>query len=170
MKARKILPLYFCLILFIKMFSFGRMNLMGGNGGAENLDQPISNFDLIGIPTNAWSDGFCDCFKNSMPSCLLSFCCPCIMWAQIVTRSQIPLLISIKNSLICQRHLSGYGLFIDYYFWSIFISLGIIIVLAVVDIWSISTGLYYLFLIILIVLLGTHAYLVGHSLSAFREK
>lgn len=152
------------------MFGFGRMNLMGRNGGVENVDQPISNFDVIGIPTGQWSSGFCSCFENPMPSCLLSFCCPCVLWAQIVTRSQIPLLISIKNSLTCLRRRSGYGLFIDYYFWSISIAVAIIIVLAVVDIWSISTGLFYLLIIILIVLLGTHAYLVGHSLTAFREK
>lgn len=144
------------------------MNLFGGNTGQENLDRPLSNFDVIGIPTDRWSSHFCACHENMVPSCVVSFFCPCIMWGQIVVRAQIPMLIGIKNSFACLRGQSGYGLFVEYYFWSLAISIALILVLSLVTFQSRS--LYYFLIVLVIGFLGSFLVLVGHSLTAFREK
>lgn len=78
------------------------------SGGVQVLDQPLNNFDTAGIPTGAWSSPLFGCFSNIIPSCVLSFCCPCVLWAQVVTRSQVPLMISLKNSLPFIQKKSGY--------------------------------------------------------------
>ncbi len=140
----------------------------GGRQGEENLDRPLSNFDVIGIPTGQWSSSFCDCLQNIVPSCLLSSCCPCIMWAQIVIRAQIPLLISLKNSIHSCRRLSGYGLFVDYFIWSILFSVVLVVVVALVK--PIPRVVLYLLIIMIIGLLGALIYLLGHTRTAFREK
>lgn len=145
-----------------------RSILVAGPVGSENVDRPLSNFDVIGIPTGRWSSHFCACYENLFPSCFLSFFCPCIMWGQVVVRSQIPMLIGLKNAIACFRGRSGYGLFVDYYFWSFLISISLIIVLTMVHIQSQS--LKYFIGIIIIIVLGSVLILTGLSLSAFREK
>lgn len=147
---------------------FFRLMLQSGASGPENVDRPLSNFDVIGVPTGAWSSSFFGCFENMIPSCIVSTFCPCIIWGQIVVRSQIPMLIGIKNSVSCFRGYSGYGLFVDYYFWSFVISIALIVVLAKVSIpysWvRIILG------IVIVILLGSILFFMGHSLTAFREK
>lgn len=147
-----------------------RMNFLipGGRQGEENLDRPLSNYDVIGIPTRNWSSSFFDCFQNMIPSCLLSFCCPCVMWSQIVVRAQIPLLISLKNSIHSCRGNSGFGVFIDYFVWSLIIALVLLFVLIFVPIKP--RIVYYLVIIVLIGIAGGLVYLLGHTRTAFREK
>ncbi|RYY73251.1 hypothetical protein EON63_20115 [archaeon] len=142
--------------------------LHGGNEGEEALDRPITNFDVIGIPTGAWSSGFFACHENILPSCLLSFFCPCVQWSQVVVRAQIPLLIGLKNSFPCSRQHSGYGMFIEFFFWSVCIAIGLILVLVFVKISS-HILLVFLGLVIAVVVLVL-AFLVGHSRTAFKEK
>lgn len=89
------------------------------SGGHQNLDSPLNNFDIAGIPTNGdFSSPLWGCFENLAPSCILSFFFPCIMFGQVVTRAQIPLCIDVKNSIRFLRNQSGYGFFIDIYFWT----------------------------------------------------
>lgn len=148
---------------------FARLRLLSpGSSGPENVDRPLSNFDVIGIPTEQWSSHMFSCFENMVPSCLLSFFCPCVMWGQIVVRAQIPMLIGIKNSFACFRGQSGYGLFVDYCFWSFALSLALILVLALVDIQS--RILRYFIGVLIVAILGTVLLLTGMSLTAFREK
>lgn len=90
------------------------------------------------------------------------------MWGQIVVRAQIPMLIGIKNSFAFFRGQSGYGLFVDYYFWSFALSLVLILVLALVDIQS--RILRYFIGVLIVAILGTVLLLTGMSLTAFREK
>lgn len=91
------------------------------------------------------------------------------MWAQIVVRSQIPLLIGLKNTLECMRTHSGYGAFIDYFMGSVIISVGLIIILVVLAS-ILPSAITILFSIIVIVILGTLLYLLQHTRRAFREK
>lgn len=145
-----------------------RLFLRGGREGEATLDQPINNFDTIGIPQGAWSSGFCACYENIIPSCLLSFCCPCFQWAQVTVRSQIPLLISIKNSLPWIKRSSGYGFFVEYFFWSFVLCLALILILALVDIRP--RIVWALVMIVLLVISIPLLYLVGHTRTAFKEK
>jgi hypothetical protein len=138
----------------------------GGRQGPENLDRPLSNFDVIGIPTDAWSSPIWACYENMIPSCVLAFCCPCVLWSQIVVRAQIPLLISLKNS-ICQGK-SGFGLFIDMFFWGAVLVGGLIAVLVLVNFPSIT--LFYLVLLAVLVCGGGFVYFLGHTRTAFKEK
>ena len=150
---------------------FGRMRLlMGGmRNQDELLDRPLSNYDVIGIPTGEWSSGMFDCFQNLVPSCILSFFCPCIMWAQIVVRAQIPLLIGLKNSLSCLRTTSGYGVFIDFFIWSAATTAGLLILIIVLygEVPSIVTTL---FCVILVAVCLTFLGALAHTREAFREK
>jgi len=144
--------------------------MMMGTGGREvdNLDQPLNNFDVIGIPTQRWSSHCFACYENILPSCVVSFFCPCIMWGQIIVRAQIPLFVSIKNSLhpILQRQ-TGYGCFVDYFFWSVAISLILLLILIFV---TMPTVVIYILAILLIVVLGCLIFAIGHTRTAFREK
>lgn len=139
----------------------------GGRPEDENLDSPMSNFDVIGVPTGRWSSHFFGCFENIMPSCILSFFCPCIMWAQIVVRAQIPLLISIKNAFSCLRGRSGYGAFIDYFMWSLIICAILIVVLVTV---TLNTQLAYFLGAVVVILGGPFLYAIGHTRTAFKMK
>lgn len=149
---------------------FGRFRLLMGRGPAEELlDRPLSNFDVLGIPTGAWSSSLFGCFNNVIPSCVLSFFCPCIMWGQIVVRAQIPMLIGIKNSLHFLRSNSGFGAFVEYFLWSFILSLallGIIIGLSNKMPSIVSTLLAILLAAVLCTLLGV----LVHTRVAFREK
>jgi len=140
----------------------------GGPSGEETLDQPLSNYDVIGIPTERWSSPLYGCFSNIIPSCVVSFFCPCIMWGQIVVRAQIPLLIGLKNSLEFMRRNSGYGLFVEYFFWSIVISLALIITIVAIS--GLDSLLVTFIVIMLVFILGPLLYLLGHTRTAFREK
>lgn len=142
--------------------------LFGGPTGQERLDQPLSNFDIIGIPTGTWSTHLFACWENIVPSCVVSFCCPCIMWAQIAIRAQIPLFIGIKNSCAWGRSRTGYGIFVDVFFWTLAISLMCIIVAATVS--AVSYSLRYLLYVIGIALLCGFAFVIGHTRTAFRDK
>lgn len=149
---------------------FGRLRFLFGSGPMpENLDRPLSNFDVLGIPTGFWTTGVFGCFENIMPSCLLSFLCPCIMWGQIVVRAQIPLLISIKNSFPTLQNNSGYGFFVEYFFWSLMISAGLLIIIILLhgQMPSIATTLLA---ILLVAVAGTLLGMVVHTRIAFREK
>ncbi len=150
------------------MFPFFFRIQGGGRAAEENLDRPLSNFDVIGIPTEEWSSSLFSCHQNLVPSCVMSFFCPCIMWAQIVIRAQIPLLISIKNAIPSCQLQSGYGLFIDYFFWSVVIMAGLIAILALVSFPAMI--LFYLVVLALIVIGGGFIYLQGHTRTAFKEK
>lgn len=143
--------------------------LMGPSHAEELLDRPLSNFDVLGIPTGEWSSGFFECFNNVVPSCVLSFFCPCVMWSQIVVRAQIPLLISLKNTLQYLRTQSGFGAFIEYFFWSIVVCFGLLlaICLAYNQMPSIVTTLL---VILLVAVFGTLVGLLAHTRIAFREK
>lgn len=91
------------------------------------------------------------------------------MWAQIVVRAQIPLLIGLKNSFQFLRANSGYGAFVEYFMWSLLLCIGLIIVLAVVND-QLPSMVTILLAIIIIVVGGTLLYLVAHTRKAFREK
>jgi len=71
------------------MFRWGFLRGGRFRSGQENLDRPASNFDVAGIPTGQWSSGLFECYKNIVPSCLLSFLCPCVMLAQVIVRAQV---------------------------------------------------------------------------------
>ncbi len=55
----------------------------GDAGGRENLDRPVNNYDVAGIPRGQWSSGLFSCLSNILPSCLFSFCCTPILWSQV---------------------------------------------------------------------------------------
>jgi hypothetical protein len=136
---------------------------------ADNLDRPLSNYDVLGIPTGTWSTGLCGCFENIVPSCVMSFCCPCFMWAQVVVRAQIPLLVSIKNAFEFLRRNTGYGAFVEYFFWSLVISIALLIIIIVLndEMPSIVTTLLA---IVLVVVAGTLFGMLVHTRIAFRQK
>lgn len=143
--------------------------LLGSGPTEELLDRPLSNFDVLGIPTGAWSSGLLECHQNIVPSCVLSFFCPCVMWAQIVVRAQIPLLISTKNAIHQLRSNSGYGAFVEFFFWTALVSIALLIVILVLhgEMPSIVTTLLG------ILLIGTGGgliYVLAHTRTAFREK
>jgi Cys-rich protein (TIGR01571 family) len=154
------------------MFGFGfRQYLNNGRGGMgeERLDRPVSNFDVAGIPIAEWHSGLFCCHKNFIPSCWLAFCCPCKLWSQIVVRAQIPLFISIKNSLGVRLQLgSGYRVFIDM-FW-IPLALIISLVLIVVLVKPLQKDVRTLLLFFLFAVGIVFAYINGHVRVAVREK
>lgn len=147
-------------------FGFGG----GGRSGPEILDRPESNFDIAGVPVDHWNQGdLCSCHRNIVPSCCFAFVCPCILWAQIVVRSQIPFLIALKNSCVCFRRQSGYGLFIDYFNLSLLLSILLMVLLVIYHYQLRFTGNAVLG-ILFICIFGCFLYLMGHTRSAFREK
>ena len=150
------------------MIFFGGTRFAAGPTGLgdERLDRPISNSDVAGIPTGAWSSSLYGCFGNIIPSCFLSFFCPCIMFSQVVIRSQIPMLIGIKNSLYCCRRKTGYGFFIDVFFWTSALILGCILILVLVKEFPIYTNA--LMVVILIITLPAFLYIIGHVRTAFK--
>ena len=114
-------------------------------------------------------------------------------YTQVVVRAQIPLLIALKNSVIFFRRQSGYGLcilyiisvlicfpyvlfidtrfagvFVDYFMFSLLISIALICVLSLVHFRNMAG--VYLLSIIVIILLGSLIYLLGHMRVAFKEK
>ena len=67
----------------LHFFGFG-----GGHGNEVlTLDRPVSNFDVAGVPTGAWSSSLLGCLGNLNPSCIVSCICPCVMWAQVRSTS-----------------------------------------------------------------------------------
>ena len=140
----------------------------GGRLGEENLDRPESNFDIAGIPTEQWSSNLFQCYQNIVPSCVLSFFCPCTMFSQIIIRAQIPFFIALKNSMACLRRQSGYGFFIDMFMWSLIVSIGLILVLIFIK--TLSTGIKTFIGLIIVVLLGSLFYFIGHLRIAFKAK
>lgn len=155
---------------------FGNIGRLGAGGrqADENLDRPNSNFDIAGIPTGSWEEesnseccSLLSLHRNIIPSTIYSFFCPCLMWAQIVIRSQIPLLIALKNSFICLRRVSGYGFFFDIFVWGIAISAGLIAILTLI---ALNSYVKTFLGIIIFVLLGGLIYLVSHTRVAFKAK
>ncbi len=135
----------------------------------EILDRPISNFDVIGVPSGGdWSSSLLACHENIIPSCIMSFCCPCILWAQIVVRAQIPYFIALKNGFPCLRNISGYGYFVDYFIWSLIITAVLIVIL--ISIPNLSFGIKGFIILLIILVFGTLWYNIAHTRSAFREK
>lgn len=147
---------------------FFRQMLFSGRTGRERLDQPLSNFDVIGVPTGAWDSSLFQFYRNLIPSCLISFLCPCVMWGQIVVRAQIPLLIGIKNSFPWFRRTTGYGAFVDFFFWSLVLAIVFLTIASLVS--NIPKFLKYILYIAAILLILMFIYLVGHTRTAFREK
>jgi Cys-rich protein (TIGR01571 family) len=147
---------------------FRQFMMTGGPIGNEPLDQPLSNFDVIGVPTGEWSSHIFACYENILPSCIVSFMCPCVMWGQIVIRAQIPLLISIKNSLPCFRGKSGYGFFVDFFFWTLILLLFFFLVAGLVT--GMPSQVNYLFYVLGVILAILFIYPVSHTRTAFREK
>lgn len=138
--------------------------------GEETLDRPANNFDVAGIPISQWHSGLFCCHKNIIPSCFLSFFCPCKLWAQIVVRAQIPLLISLKNSLGARFRLnSGYRVFMDFFWIPLALIIGIILILALLKnkIPRDVTALLYILLGSVMVIF---VYINGHVRVAVREK
>jgi hypothetical protein len=154
----------------VAMF-LGRFRFLFGARGqmADNLDRPLSNYDVLGIPTGTWSTGLCGCFENIIPSCVLSFCCPCFMWAQIVVRAQIPLLVSIKNAFDFLRRNTGYGAFVEYFFWSLALSIALLIIIIVLN-GEMPSIVTTLLAIVLVVVAGTLFGMLVHTRIAFRQK
>lgn len=91
------------------------------------------------------------------------------MWSQIAVRAQIPFLIDLKNTLHTFRLQSGYGVFIDYFMASVIISVGLIIIIAVLS-GIMPRAVTILFALIAGTLLGTLIYLLAHTRTAFKEK
>ena len=149
---------------------FFRSFFLGQYGREQlTLDRPTSNFDVAGIPTESWSSSLMGCLSNLRPSCLLSFFCPCIMWSQVVVRAQIPLLISVKNSLSCLRENSGYRCFVDTYSWTLLIGVSALIVLILFRN-RLTLSLLTFLGIVAFVLLGFLYYINGHVRTAFKMK
>jgi hypothetical protein len=142
--------------------------------GQENLDRPPSNYDVAGIPTGSWEDNKSECFsllslhKNILPSCFFSFFCPCLMWAQIVVRAQIPLLIALKNSIRKLRRVSGYGFFVTLSTCAALAAAALLVTLLLARSISFSARSFLLFFVILI--LGGLLYLFSHTRVAFKAK
>lgn len=142
----------------------------GGGGGQEILDTPLSNFDIIGVPTQAWSSGFFSgffCCENVVPSCLLSIFCPCLVFSQVIVRAQIPLFIGIKNSIDIFRGKSGFGAFIDYFNVSVILSVTLLLLITLVELSSLWKTFFSLLLIIVFLQFASAS---GHLRTAFKEK
>jgi Cys-rich protein (TIGR01571 family) len=144
------------------------------SGGNLNLDTPINNFDIAGIPTNGdFSSPLWGCFENVVPSCVLSFFCPCIMFGQVVVRAQIPLCIDIKNSFTCLSRRSGYSFFIDIYLYTGLVSLALLLVL-VSQAEQIKNATSNAFYVVLwgfdVILIWLFLYYNAHIRMAVREK
>lgn len=152
----------------------GRFGLGAGLGNENEihrLDQPLSNYDIAGIPTGGWSSNLWDCFSN-LNSCLMSFFCPCIMFSQVIIRSQPPLLIAYKNAFRCFRNTTGYRIFIDVFFWLLFLGLLLIIILINFsnEIYEINIFLYSLVIIVLGFSWLLFTYLNFILRTSFKEK
>ena len=150
----------------------GRWFLRGAGHDPEeaDLDFSVSNIDVVGIPTGKWSTSlFSDYFtcRNLIPSCILSTCCPCVMFGQITVRAQIPLFIQLKNSVI--KKTSGYGAFVDYFNISMIIIVSVILLLVLLS--SSMDPYLAVFLGILVIACGgVFLFILGHQRTAFREK
>lgn len=145
------------------------------NPAVIQLDRPQNNFDIAGVPTGHWESGLFSCLSNVIPSCVLSFFCPCVMWAQIVVRSQIPCLISFKNSFRCLQNRSGYSFFMELYFLAAVLLIVFIILYSNEISYSIDHGRIVilpqgLYALIIISLVFFICYVVGHTRTAFKEK
>ncbi|RLN59398.1 hypothetical protein BBJ28_00024264 [Nothophytophthora sp. Chile5] len=58
----------------------------GEQGYAIQVDDPKPPKDELGITVGKWEVGFCDCFTDLVPNCLMVSCCPCVSLAQISAR------------------------------------------------------------------------------------
>lgn len=145
-----------------------RYNIQDGRAGDDILDRPANNFDVVGIPLGQWSSHFCACWTNCIPSCLLAFFCPCILWAQVVVRAQIPLLIGLKNTFACSRRYSGFSHFVDYFVWSLIIAAGLILVGIFVK--ALPVVVSWIVIVLGIGLAGGVVFFVGQTRTAVKEK
>lgn len=133
----------------------------------ENLDRPFSNFDIAGVPTKQWSSGFFEFYQNLVPSCLLSCFCPCLLFAQVVIRAQIPFFIALKNSFSCIRGVSGCGFFFDIFLWLIVLIAGSIFLVFSVKLPAIVK---YFFALLGLICIMMFLFINGHLRTAFRMK
>lgn len=147
---------------------FGFQFMFSGPVGRERTDQPLSNFDIIGIPTENWSSHLFACYENILPSCIVSFCCPCIAWGQIVIRAQIPLFLGMKNTIRRFRSQSGYGIMVDVFFWTFIIAAAMFLIVGLVK--SLSGSLVYFLCVIGIIFSLIFIYIVSITRTSFREK
>lgn len=157
-------------------FTFDAQRFMlSGRTRAEalisSLDRPSNNFDVAGVPTGRWSSGLCDWYTHC-GSCFMATACPCIAFAQVAIRSQIPLFISIKNGTACLRASSGYRVLIDFYFWTLATAIACFFCVAY---FSVSAFWYRRIVIYLLYIVGIASavgfvMLNGHTRYAFREK
>eukprot|EP00981_Chlorochromonas_danica_P007797 scaffold1884_cov343-Ochromonas_danica.AAC.14 len=129
-----------------------RFNIQDGRAADDILDQPANNFDVVGIPVGQWSSHFCACWTNCIPSCLLAFFCPCVLWAQVAVRAQIPLLIGLKNTFACSRRFSA----------------GLILVGIFVK--ALPVVVSWILIVIGIGLAGGVVFFVGQTRTAVKEK
>ena len=54
---------------------------------AVYLQQPVmQNVDHNGVQLGSWRSGVFDCFDSLLPNCLMTWLCPCVTHAQIVSR------------------------------------------------------------------------------------
>jgi hypothetical protein len=146
------------------MFFRGYLWGSGGNED-ERLDRPPNNFDIAGIPRGQWSSGFFCCLQNIVPSCILSFFCPCMMWGQVVVRSQIPLLIGMKNTLGSQVGSSGYNCFMNSWMIMVVIPAGLFLG-GIFTEGGLQVFLFAAFSVFFIIFL----YINGHVRTAFKMK
>ena len=148
---------------------FGRLFLNRDATGNETLDRPANNFDVAGISTGAWSSPIYALYDNCIPSCLCSFFASPILWAQIVVRSQIPLLIDFKNYFYALRSSSGYRCFIDLYSWILGLGAGLLLLYLLLP--SSTPSIARLFCIVVAApLLLLFVCVMGHVRTAFRMK
>ncbi len=141
-----------------------------GNPPPEDLDSPENNFDIIGIPTGNWSSSLFGCLENVTPSCTLSFFLPCVMWSQVVVRSQIPLFIALKNGIFALQtpRRSGFGFFVEFFGWVL--ALAALLLIIALAIPSMPAGLKFLLIVVAAMLLASLALAVGHTRTAFKMK
>lgn len=91
------------------------------------------------------------------------------MWAQIVVRAQIPLLIGLKNTFKCMQTHTGYGAFIDYFMISATVVI-VFIILLVALASTLSNSVRAFFFIVAVSVGATLIYLLQNTRRAFREK
>ena len=90
------------------------------------------------------------------------------MWAQIVVRAQIPLLIALKNSIRRLRRVSGFGFFVTLSSWIALAAAALLVTLSLAR--SINFSARSLLSFFVILLLGGLLYLFSHTRVAFKAK
>jgi hypothetical protein len=96
---------------------------------------------------------------------ILSFFCPCMMWGQVVVRSQIPLLIGMKNTLGSQVGSSGYNCFMNSWMIMVVIPAGLFLG-GIFTEGGLQVFLFAAFSVFFIIFL----YINGHVRTAFKMK